>query len=72
MEEKITEFKGEHAMLLTEIHRLEREAAADHAARQRELRSILKVVARDFLRVRVDPGVTEDQLTDWLQRLDAA
>ncbi|MEA2645819.1 MAG: hypothetical protein QOE92_902 [Chloroflexota bacterium] len=72
MDDKIIEFRDQHAMLLTEIRRLEQEAADDRASRQRELRSILKVVARDFLRVQVNPEVTEDQLSDWLRRLDAA
>lgn len=74
MESALSQFKDEHALLLTEIKRLAEEAAADdsRASRSRELRSILKVVARSFLRERVDPAVTEDQLSDWLQRLEAA
>lgn len=72
MEESITEFRDQHALLLTEIRRLQQEADDNHASRQRELLSILKVVARSFLRENVDPSLTEDQLSDWLQRLEAA
>jgi hypothetical protein len=73
MEHTIDEFKDQHALLLTEIRRLSEEGADEtHAARNRELRSILKVVARSFLRERVDPTVTEDQLQDWLSRLNLA
>lgn len=72
MEEAIVEFKDHHALLLTEIRRLSEDADDSGAARNRELRSILKVVARSFLRENVDPTLTEDQLSDWLQRLEAA
>jgi len=70
----LTRFRDEHALLLTEIRRLTEEAAADEsrANRSRELRSILKVVARSYLRENVDPDVSEDDLSDWLQRLEAA
>ena len=58
---------------IPELRRLEADAADDsRAARQRELRSILKVVARSYLREEVDPEVTEEQLRDWLGRLEAA
>ena len=73
MEEAIDEFRDQHALLLTEIRRLSEEGADDsQLARTRELRSILKVVARSFLRERIDPRVTEDQLRDWLTKLEAA
>jgi hypothetical protein len=72
MEESLTQFRDEHALLLTEIRRLQAEADAAQASRQRELRSILKVVARSYLRENVDPEVTEDQLSDWLMLLEAA
>jgi hypothetical protein len=73
VEKSIDEFKDQHALLLTEIRRLSEDGADDtHQARNRELRSILKVVARSFLRERVDPKVTEDQLQDWLSKLDVA
>jgi hypothetical protein len=73
MEEALTEFKSEHALLLTEIRRLTDEEVDDvRVARSKELRSILKVVARSFLQERVDPRVTEDELREWLQRLEAA
>ena len=73
MEKALTEFKDQHALLLTEIRRLTEDAADDsHAARTRELKSILKVVARSYLREEVDPEVTEDQLTEWLNKLEAA
>jgi hypothetical protein len=69
----INDFKDRHALLLTELRRLEADAADDsQAARKRELRSILKVVARSYLREEVDPEVTEEQLADWLGRLEAA
>jgi hypothetical protein len=58
--------------LLTEIRKLQQEADDSRASRERELKSILKVVARSYLRENVDPGVTEDQLRDWLTRLEAA
>ena len=72
MEESIYQFRDEHALLLTEIRRLQQEADESQASRQRELKSILKVVARSYLRENVNPGVTEDQLSDWLGRLEAA
>ena len=74
MESALQQFRDEHALLLTEIRRLTDEQAADDskANRTKELRSILKVVARSYLRERVDPAVTEDQLSDWLQQLEAA
>jgi len=73
MEEAISDFRDQHALLLTEIRRLSQEEADDvESARTRELRSILKVVARSYLREAVDPGITEEQLTDWLSRLEAA
>jgi hypothetical protein len=72
MEASINEFKDQHALLLTEIRRLQQEADDSHASRQRELKSILKVVARSFLRENVDPTLTEDQLSDWLNQLEAA
>jgi hypothetical protein len=73
MEEAINEFKDQHALLLTEIRRLSEEEADDaKSARTRELRSILKVVARSYLREAVDPGITEEQLTHWLGHLEAA
>jgi hypothetical protein len=72
MEESIKPFKDQHALLLTEIRRLQLDADDTHAARQRELLSILKVVARSYLRENVDPEVTEDQLSDWLSRVEAA
>jgi hypothetical protein len=72
MEESINQFKDQHAILLTEIRRLQLEADTAQVSRQRELKSILKVVARSYLRENVDPGVTEDQLSDWLTQLEAA
>jgi hypothetical protein len=73
MEKAITDFRDQHALLLTEIRRLSEEEADDgESARTRELRSILKVVARSYLREAVDPSITEEQLTDWLDRLEAA
>jgi hypothetical protein len=73
MENAINDFRDRHALLLTELRRLETDAADDsQAARKRELRSILKVVARSYLREAVDPEVTEEQLTHWLGRLEAA
>jgi hypothetical protein len=73
MDERFTEFKDRHALLLTEIKRLSDEAADETLqARNRELRSILKVVARSYLRENVDPQVSEELLYDWLQRLEAA
>ena len=74
MEKAISDFRDQHALLLTEIRRLSEEEAADDAksARTRELRSILKVVARSYLREAVDPEITEEQLSDWLGRLEAA
>jgi hypothetical protein len=73
MEKAISDFKDQHALLLTEIRRLSEEEADDaESARTRELRSILKVVFRSYLRESVDPGITEEQLTDWLGRLEAA
>jgi hypothetical protein len=73
MEDALNQFKDQHALLLTEIRRLTDETGDDsHAARTKELKSILKVVARSYLREEVDPGVTEDQLADWLTRLEAA
>ena len=73
MEESLVEFKDRHALLLTEIRRLA-DDGLDEAlqARTRELRSILKVVARSYLRENVDPQVSEDQLSDWLTRVEAA
>lgn len=73
MEESLSEFKDQHALLLTEIRRLEDETTDDgRLARTRELKSILKVVARSFLREKVDPEVSEEQLQTWLSRLEAA
>jgi hypothetical protein len=73
MEKAITDFKDQHALLLTEIRRLAEEEADDaKSARTRELRSILKVVARSYLREAVDPAITEEELADWLNRLEAA
>jgi hypothetical protein len=73
MENALNQFKDKHALLLTEIRRLTDEAGDDsQAARTKELKSILKVVARSYLREEVDPEVTEDQLADWLNRLVAA
>src|SRR5258708_6157712 len=73
MEKAINEFRDQHALLLTEIRRLQEEDPDDtKVARKRELKSILKVVARSYLRESVDPEITEDQLTDWLARLQAA
>ena len=73
MEEALNHFKDQHALLLTEIRRLTDDASDDsQAARTRELKSILKVVARSYLREEVDPEVTEDQLAAWLNRLEAA
>src|SRR5438445_2487707 len=47
MEKAISDFKDQHALLLTEIRRLSEEEADDaESARTRELRSILKVVFR--------------------------
>ena len=73
MENAINDFRYKHARLLAELSR-RREAAADDAAaaRKRELRSILKVVARNYLREEVDSDVTEQQLSDWLDKLEAA
>jgi hypothetical protein len=73
MEKAINEFRDQHALLLTEIRRLQQEDPDDtKVARKRELRSILKVVARSYLRESVDPEITEEQLIDWLARLEAA
>lgn len=73
MEEALSEFRDQHALLLTEIRRLEDENTDDGMlARTRELKSILKVVARSFLREKVDPQVSEEQLQTWLSRLAAA
>jgi hypothetical protein len=73
MKNTINDFRDRHALLLTELRRLEAEGADDsQAARTRELRSILKVVARSYLREEVDAEVTEEQLSDWLSRLEAA
>jgi hypothetical protein len=73
MDQALTEFKDRHALLLTEIKRLEDETTDDGMlARTRELKSILKVVARSFLREHVDPEVSEEQLQSWLGRLEAA
>lgn len=73
MDERFTEFKDRHALLLTEIRRLSDEAVDEHLqARNRELRSILKVVARSYLRENVNPQVSEEQLRDWLLELEAA
>ena len=73
MEESFTEFKDRHALLLTEIRRLSDDAADETLqARNRELRSILKVVARSYLRENVDPEVSEELVHDWLHRLEAA
>ena len=73
MDKAINEFREQHALLLTEIKRFDDEETHDmHAARGKELRSILKVVARSFLRERVDPELSEDQLQAWLSRLEAA
>jgi anti-sigma factor RsiW len=73
MEKAINDFRDRHAVLLTELRRLEADPADDsHVARTRELRSILKVVARSYLREEVDPEVTEEQLREWLRQLEAA
>lgn len=73
MEESFTEFKDRHALLLTEIRRLSDDSADETLqARNRELRSILKVVARSYLRENVDPEVSEELVYDWLHRLEAA
>jgi hypothetical protein len=73
MEESLTQFKDRHALLLTELRRLAQEAGDEGVeARARELRSILKVVARSYLRENVDPEVSEKELSDWLMRLEAA
>lgn len=73
MDERFTEFKDRHALLLTEIRRLSDEAADETLqSRNRELRSILKVVARSYLRENVDPHVPDELLHDWLRRLEAA
>lgn len=73
MEERFIEFRDRHALLLTEIRRLSDEAADETLqSRNRELRSILKVVARSYLRENVDPQVPEELLHDWLRRLEAA
>ncbi len=72
MDEALTEFKDRHALLLTEIRRLVEEPDEAQAARTKELRSILRVVARSFLQERVGAAVTEDELKDWLQQLEAA
>ncbi|MHB8509790.1 MAG: hypothetical protein ACYDGR_14280 [Candidatus Dormibacteria bacterium] len=72
MEETLVEFRDQHALLLTEIKRLSEDADDTQAARNRELRSILKVVARSFLRERLDPTVTEEELSDWLSKLERA
>ncbi len=72
MEKAINEFKDQHALLLTEIRRLQEDPDDTKVARKRELKSILKVVARSYLRESVDPEITEEQLTDWLARLEAA
>ena len=72
MEESLSAFKDRHALLLTEIRRLSEDADDAHLSRTRELKSILKVVARSYLRENVDPQVSEDQLSEWLDRLEAA
>lgn len=73
MDKTITEFRDQHALLLTEIKRLTAEQVDDTVvARNRELRSILRVVARDYLRGRVTSDLTEDELGVWLARLEAA
>lgn len=72
MEESLTDFRDRHALLLTEIRRLTEDADDSLQSRNRELRSILKVVARSYLRETVDPQVSEEQLGDWLNRLEAA
>jgi hypothetical protein len=72
MKNTINDFRDRHALLLTELRRLEAEGDDSQAARTRELRSILKVVARSYLREEMDPEVTEEQLSDWLSRLEAA
>jgi len=72
MEESLNAFRDQHALLLTEIRKLQLETDQAQASRQKELRSILKVVARSYLRENVDPEVTEDELTAWLTRLEAA
>ena len=73
MDEALKQFQDRHALLLTELRRVS-QADADEAlaARRRELKGILKVVARDFLRENVDPEVTEEVLKAWLERLEAA
>ena len=73
MDKAIDEFREQHALLLTEIKRFEEETTPDmQAARGKELRRILKVVARSFLRERVDAELSEDELQAWLSRLEAA
>lgn len=73
LETTLSEFRDRHALLLTEIRRLDDQADDEGLqARSRELRSILKVVARSYLRENVDPGLSEQQLSDWLNRLQAA
>jgi hypothetical protein len=72
MEESINAFRDQHALLLTEIRKLQLETDQAQASRQRELLSILKVVARSYLRENVDPELTEDELSAWLSRLEAA
>jgi hypothetical protein len=73
MEKAINDFRDRHALLLTELRRLVADPADDsRVARTRELRSILKVVARSYLREEVDPEVTEEQLREWLSQLEAA
>ncbi|MFN2462637.1 MAG: hypothetical protein ABR573_01895 [Candidatus Dormibacteria bacterium] len=72
MEESLVAFKDRHALLLTEIRRLSEDPDDATQSRNRELRSILKVVARSYLRENVDPQVSEEALIDWLTRLEAA
>ncbi|GAC1335364.1 MAG: hypothetical protein NVSMB17_18170 [Candidatus Dormibacteria bacterium] len=72
MDESLSEFRDRHALLLTEIRRLTEDADESLQSRNRELRSILRVVARSYLRENVDPTVSEEQLGHWLQQLEAA
>ena len=65
----IREFRDRHAILLTEIRRMELDDSM--ASRRKELKGILKVVARDFMRQH-QPEFGDDELIDWLERLEAA
>jgi len=73
MDSSILEFRDKHALLLTELKRLTEDGADEgQVARGRELRIILRVVARSFLREHYDPAVSEAQLMEWLNQLEAA